>query len=408
MTKAVTKIAVFTGTRAEFGLLQWILADLQADPRFELQLVVTGTHLVDAFGATESDIVAQGLPIAWRCDMLLASDSATATGKSMGLGLVGYADALAHLKPDYVLILGDRFEMLSAAIAAFVARVPIAHLHGGEVTTGALDDGFRHAITKLAHLHFAAAEPYRKRIIQLGEAPERVFTVGAPGLEHLRRTPLPSRAELGRELGFGLPEKGVRPVLLVTFHPETASAVQSQTQFEELRAGLESLPDALVIFTLANADPGGRAINQAIEQLCRGDDDARFHAFASLGQHRYLALLREADAVVGNSSSGIIEAPAFGTPTVNIGDRQAGRLRAASIIDCPARRDAIAKAIQQAICPSFFAARRGAPLPYGDGNCSARILNVLADTPPTSLGPKGFHDLPTTSLLSAGGAVPIT
>jgi UDP-hydrolysing UDP-N-acetyl-D-glucosamine 2-epimerase len=383
------RIAVITGTRADYGLLYWLIHDLHASPDFELQLIVTGMHLMPEFGHTVEVIERDGFPIAARVDLDLHSDAAKAVARAMGVGMIGFADAFARLAPEYVVILGDRFEMLAAAAAAFVQRIPIVHIHGGEVTEGALDEGFRHAITKLAALHFTAAEPYRRRVIQMGELPERVFTVGAPGLDHLTRTPLLDRAELERALGFALAPQ----TFLVTFHPATLDAEDVASQCRALLTALDAFPAAHIVFTLPNADPGGRAIIPLLEDYV-ARHPARCRLFASLGQVRYLSLLREASVVIGNSSSGIIEAPSVGTATVNIGDRQRGRLRAASVIDCGPRAAEIEAAIRQALSPAFQTRLAQVVNPYGAGDAAQRMLAILRRVDRASLARKPFYDLP--------------
>ncbi|MEW6693639.1 MAG: UDP-N-acetylglucosamine 2-epimerase [Pseudomonadota bacterium] len=384
----VRRVAVVTGTRADYGLLYWIIHDLHQASDFELQLVVTGMHLMPRFGHTIDGIRRDGFPIAATVDLAMVDDSPRAVARAIGLGTAGFADVFADLHPDVVLILGDRFEALAAATAAFAQRVPIGHIHGGEVTEGALDDGFRHAITKLSALHFTAAEPYRRRVIQMGEMPERVFNVGAPGLEHFFRTPLLSKPELERELGCAL--DGV--VFLVTFHPATLDPGSPAQQCQELLAALDAFPQARIVFTLPNADPGGQAIIPLLEDYVRRHP-GRCRLYASLGQQRYLSLLRLVAAVVGNSSSGVIEAPSAGCATVNIGDRQRGRLRAASVIDCAPQRRYIEAALRRVLDPVFRATLAAVHNPYGSGDVAARVLAVLRTVDPPGLLRKPFFDL---------------
>lgn len=380
------KICVVTGTRAEYGLLYWLLREIEADEALTLQLVVTGMHLAPEFGMTVESIERDGFPIAERVEMLLSSDTPVGVAKAIGLGVIGFADVLARLQPDVVVVLGDRFEVLAVAQAALVARIPLAHLHGGEVTEGAFDDAIRHAITKMAHLHFVAAEPFRQRVIQMGEHPDRVFLVGAPGLDHLKRSPLLDRDAL--EAALGVPLR--TPTLLVTYHPVTLDAGDPAEPLRELFAALDRLPDSLVLFTKANADTHGRALNALIDAYA-AERPERVRAFASLGQTRYLSALHHADAVVGNSSSGLIEAPAAGVPTVNIGDRQGGRLRGASVLDCAPERDAIGAALARALDPAFRAAVREMASPYGRGDASRRIKDCLKTVPLDGLVKKGFY-----------------
>ena len=383
------RIAVVTGTRADYGLLYWLIHDLHHADDLELQLIVTGMHLVPLFGRTVDVIEKDGFPIAARVDIDLTSDEPAAIARSTGLGTIGFSEAFARLQPDIVVILGDRFEMLAAASAAFILRLPIAHIHGGEVTEGALDEGFRHAITKLAYLHFTAAEPYRRRVIQMGEQPGRVFEVGAPGLDHLRRTPLLSRSALEQALDFSL-----RPLsFLVTFHPATLNTEDSAIQCCALLTALDAFPDASIVFTLPNADPGGRAIIPLLESYAERHAD-RVRVYSSLGQLRYLSLLRQVQVVIGNSSSGIIEAPSFGAATVNIGDRQRGRLRAASVIDCAPQSTEIETAIRQSLSASFQAALPQMTNPYGAGDASGRMMTILRSVDLATLRRKAFYDLP--------------
>lgn len=338
------RIAVITGTRAEYGLLSWLMKEIQADPELDLQLIVTGAHLSPEFGLTWSEIEADGFSLDARVEMLLSGDSPVAVTKSLGLGIIGFADALDRLKPHMLVILGDRYEMLGAAAAASFAGVPVAHIHGGEITLGAYDDAFRHAITKMSSLHFVAREEYRRRVIQMGESPETVFTVGPACADALLRQPLPTREELESSLGISLED----PLLLVTYHPETRSPVPSDRQIIELLAALGEIPEVTVIFTGANADTDGRIINQRAAEFCEACPEKRIFV-QSLGRKRYWGALAVAGAVVGNSSSGILEAPLLGTPVVNIGRRQEGRIRDPLVLDCPCGRDAIAASVRQAL-----------------------------------------------------------
>lgn len=356
-------------------------------PGVALQMVVTGAHLSPAHGSTYTAIEADGFHIDWKVDNLLVGDGAVAISKSFGLCVQGMAEALEHLRPDVVVLLGDRYEMLAAASAAMIARIPIAHLHGGETTEGAIDEAIRHAITKMAHLHFCAAAPYRNRIIQLGERPERVFDVGAPGLDHLTRTPMMSRAELEADLGMPLGH----PLFLVTYHPVTLDTGDQGRAVKEMLAALDAFPTATVVFTGVNADPNYIAVAREIEPWVE-TNQARAYMAASLGQRRYLSLMREADVVIGNSSSGIIEAPALHTPTVNIGTRQQGRLRSATIIDCVEACDEIRASIQTALDEAFIGRAKTAVPAYGSGDSSRRIAELLRDADLDGILMKPFHD----------------
>lgn len=380
------RIAVVTGSRAEYGLLAGLMRLLAADPRVELQVVVTGMHLEPRFGHTVEAIERDGFAIAARVPILEDGDSELATARAVGRAVIGLAEAFARLKPAMAVVLGDRTEILGAAQAAMLLRIPLAHIHGGEATEGAVDDMIRHAITKMAQLHFVAAEPYARRIIQMGEDPARVHMTGAPGLDAIRTLRLKTRAELEAELGFGL-EPG--PLLLVTYHPVTMDPAASVAGIEALLRALETFPQARIIITGVNSDAGRDAVTERIAAFA--GDRTNVLVRDNLGQVNYLGAMALAAAIVGNSSSGIIEAPALGVPTVNIGPRQGGRLRAASIIDCPEDGGAIAAAILRALDPDF---RAGWPSPlslYGEGDASARIAAILAEAPLDLIKP--FRDL---------------
>ena len=382
------RVCVVTGTRAEYGLLRWVIEGIARSPALELQVVATGMHLSPEFGLTYREIEGDGYAIDAKVEMLLSSDSAVGVAKSMGLGLIGFADVFELLRPDVVLMLGDRFEILAAASAALVARIPIAHLHGGETTEGAFDEAIRHAVTKMSHLHFVAAAPYRQRVIQLGEHPDRVHLVGGLGVDAIRRVQLLDRAALEASLDFRFGERN----LLVTFHPVTLESQSVEQQMDELLAALDTLHDTQLILTLPNADNGGRAIIRRIEGFVASHPNAR--SYTSLGQQRYLSCLRVVDAVVGNSSSGLAEAPSMGIGTINIGDRQRGRLRASSVIDCEPERHDILRAIQTSYSEGFRAALATATNPYGDGGASERIVRELETVDLSDLVKKAFHDLP--------------
>lgn len=382
------KVCIVTGTRAEYGLLRGVIEGVSASTSLELQLIATGMHLAPEFGLTVREIEADGHAIDARIDMLLSADSASGTTKSMGVGLIGFADALQRLKPDLMVVLGDRFEIFAAAAAATVAGIAIAHLHGGESTEGACDEAFRHSITKMSHLHFVAAEPYRRRVIQLGEAPERVFLVGGLGVDAIARVPLLDRAALEAELGFRFAEKN----LLVTFHPVTLEPGSGGQQLGELLAALGELEDTRLIVTMPNADTEGRELARMVAEFCKARANASW--FASLGQQRYLSCMKQVDGVVGNSSSGIAEAPSFGIGTVNIGDRQRGRLKAESVIDCVPERAAIAAALARLRSPEFVEVAKRARNPYGEPGASQKIVAELERHASAGLLKKSFHDLP--------------
>lgn len=387
----VRRICVVTATRAEYGLLRPLIAALQADGAVSLQLVVTGTHLAPEFGQTWKQIEADGFAIDAKVEMLLAGDTATATAKSMGLALSGFADVFARLRPELLVMLGDRYEMLAVAAAATLFRIPIAHLHGGETTEGAYDEAFRHAITKCAHLHFTATDDYRRRVIQLGEDPARVFNVGAIGIDSIKTLPLLSRAQLLPQLGLSEDER----YWLVTYHPVTLADGDGDAvaEVDALVEALLTQVDTRIVVTGANADTGGRAVN-ARWQYWQAQHADRLVLFASLGTLRYLSAVKHAIAVVGNSSSGIIEAPSLGVPTLDIGARQQGRVRAGSVRYVAPAADAIAAGLAQVASKSARQAAASQVNPYGDGGTTDRIMAVLRETDFASLLVKRFHDLP--------------
>lgn len=337
------KVGVITGTRAEYGLLKPLIAKLDKAEDLELQLIVTGMHLSPEFGLTYQEIEQDGFKIAERNEMLLSSDTPNGVTKSIGLAIIGFADIYTRVKPDIVIILGDRYEAFAAASAAMIHRIPIAHIHGGELTEGVIDDPIRHSITKMSSLHFTSTEQYRKRVIQLGEQPETVFNVGALGVENINDQKLLSKKDLEQCLDFVLD----KPYLMVTFHPVTLENNTSDVQFRNLLRVLDTFTDYLIIFTKANADTDGRIINSLIDEYVK-KNKKRAVAFVSLGMRRYLSALKYCEMVVGNSSSGILEAPSFHVPTVNIGDRQAGRIKGRSVIDCGWTIEEIADGIQRA------------------------------------------------------------
>ncbi|TDM09560.1 MAG: UDP-N-acetylglucosamine 2-epimerase (hydrolyzing) [Ideonella sp. MAG2] len=380
------KLCVVTGSRAEYGLMQRLMRLIDQDDALELQVLATGMHLSPEFGMTVRQIEADGFTVNARLEMLLSSDTAVGVTKSMGLGMIGFADEFQRLAPDVVVLLGDRFEILAAAQAAMIARIPVAHLHGGEKTEGAFDEAIRHAITKMSQWHFVAAEEYRQRVIQLGESPDRVFNVGAPGLDLLRDLDWMDREALAASLGLSL----VAPLLLVTYHPATLGDRDPVDALTQLLEALEQFPQAQVVFTHPNADTGGRRLIEAIDRWVATQGE-RARAFASLGQRRYLSLMRLCDVVVGNSSSGLTEAPALKKATVNIGDRQKGRLKASSIIDASEDSGAIKAALARALSAEFVGQLPGTVSLYGEGEASGLIRDLLKQV---SLGSqKTFFDL---------------
>lgn len=384
------KICVITGTRAEYGLLRPLIKLISDSQTLTLQLMVTGMHLSPEFGLTYREIEADGFVIDRKIEMLISSDAASGIAKSMGLGLIGFADALRELQPDLVLVLGDRFEILPGVVAALIAGIPVAHLHGGETTEGAFDEAIRHAITKMSHLHFVAAEAYRQRVIQLGEQPERVFLVGGLGVDSIRHLKLLGREALERDLGFRFAAKN----LLITFHPVTLEAGSAEVHMGELLAALDALDEldeTRLIFTMPNADTDGRKLMEMVRRFV--DTHPNACVFTSLGQLRYLSCMAQVDGVIGNSSSGLAEAPSLRVGTVNIGDRQRGRLHATSVIDCPPERVAIGAALTRLGSPEFKAVLATTRNPYGEAGACQKIIDVLATHSLDGLLKKPFFDL---------------
>lgn len=362
------KICIVTGTRADYGLLCWLMKEIQQDSELELQVIATGMHLSPEFGLTYKVIEEDGFDINERVEMLLSSDTPVGIAKSIGLATIGFADALDRLRPDILVLLGDRYEILAAAQAALVARIPIAHIAGGDTTEGAFDEAIRHSITKMSHLHFVTNDLAARRVRQLGENPEYIYNVGSPGIDPIKRLKLLGRADLEQVLNLKFRDKN----LLITFHPVTLDTQPAVEQFHELLKALDSLGDEIgYIITKPNSDTDGRMLIQMIDNFVAAHNNAK--AFTSLGQTRYLGTIAQVDAVVGNSSSGLYEVPSFKKPTVNIGDRQKGRLQASSVINCPPLADAIV----QAILKAFVMDCSDTINPYGDGNSSMRILAIL-------------------------------
>lgn len=383
------KVCIITGTRAEYGLLYWIIKGIHDDPELELQLVATGMHLSPEFGLTIKEIERNGFPIAEKVEILLSSDTEMAIATSMGLGMIGFAKAYEHLRPDMIVVLGDRFEILSAVAAAVPFRIPVAHIHGGEATEGAMDELFRHAITKMSHIHFPATQVYANRVMQMGELPENVFCFGSPGLDNMHKLYLLPRSELSKELG--LPQN--KKLGVVTYHPVTLEKDSAEFQISELLKALQDFKEIYWIFTLPNADTGGRVITKMINDFVRNNPD-KGNVFTSLGQLRYISLLKCADVMVGNSSSGIIEAPSFELPVVNIGDRQKGRVRVKNVIDVPiSEKDKIASAINKAISKDFRDSLKGMQNPYGEGNSSVKIIKIIKTISLANIFKKQFYEL---------------
>jgi UDP-hydrolysing UDP-N-acetyl-D-glucosamine 2-epimerase len=382
------KICVVTGSRAEYGLLYWLMRELRDDPDVELQVVATGMHLMPEFGLTYRAIEADGIRIDRKIETMVASDTATGMAKSAGLGVISFADVFQQLDPDLVVVLGDRFEIMAVAQAAFLGGHAVAHISGGEVTEGAIDDVIRHVVTKLSRYHFVAAEPYRLRVIQLGETPENVFNVGDPGLDNIARLQLLDRAELCLQVGLD----PARPFFLVTYHPVTTGADSAAADMDALLDALDRRPGHQVLITKPNADAGGRLLSGMVDDYV-ARNPGRAVGSVSLGQLRYLSAVKHCAAVVGNSSSGIVEAPAIPRATVNIGRRQHGRLRASSIVDCANDADSIAAAIDRVLSPEFDQVLARTVSLYGRCDASSRIRKILKEVDVGRRMGKRFHDL---------------
>ena len=382
------KICVITGSRAEYGLLSGLMKAIQEDKELQLQVIATNMHLSPEFGLTYREIEKDGFTIDKKVEMLLSSDTPNATAKSVGLGTIGFADAYEDLKPDMIVVLGDRYEILSAVSTALFYKIPVAHLHGGEITEGAYDDCIRHAITKMSHLHFTSTEEYRNRVIQLGEQPNMVFNVGAIGIENIKKIPLMSKSELEESIGFEIGNK----CLLVTYHPVTLENSSAQEQSKNLLAALDQYKDYRIIFTMPNSDTNGRIIMQEIEKYVEQNKE-RTIAFKSLGLKRYLSALQYVSAVIGNSSSGIIEVPSFGIPTLNIGDRQKGRIAADSIIHCGVSYADICQGFQQALSEPHIIKSKSCANPYDKSSTVDNILKVIKEYPINNLIQKSFYNL---------------
>lgn len=368
------RIGIMTGTRAEYGLLKSLMQEINKDNDLELYLIVSGMHLSPEFGMTYKEIEEDGFEINAKVEMLLSSDSPAGISKSIGLGVIGFADEFQRADLDMLILLGDRYEALSAAICALVMRIPIAHLHGGELTEGAIDEGIRHSITKMSYLHFTSTEQYRDRVIQLGENPERVFYVGALGVENIKKINLMTKEELERSIHFEIDENTV----IVTYHPVTLENNTVEEQFLNLLEVLDRNPKIRMIFTKANADTNGRIVNELIDKYVAQNSE-RACAFMSLGQKRYLSALKYCRIVIGNSSSGIIEAPSFGKPIINIGDRQKGRICADSVINCGYTQQEIQRAMETALTEEFENKARNCRNPYEKENTAANIISVIKD-----------------------------
>ena len=383
------RVCVVTGGRADFSLLKTLLFAFDEDPFFDLKLIATGMHLSPEFGLTYKEIEEAGFLIDYKVEMLMSSDTAQGIGKSIGLGTIGFSDAFATLKPDLILFLGDRFEILAAATAGLVAGVPMAHLHGGEVTEGAFDDSIRHCLTKMSDLHFVANKTYGKRVIQMGENPNNVFVCGGLGVDSICNANLVSRAVLVADLGISFSQRN----LLVTFHPVTREPGLGRKQLENLLCCLAECEETTIVFTMPNADNEGREFIKLIKDFTA--DRTNSYVFDALGQKYYLSLLSQVDAVVGNSSSGLAEAPSFKVGTVNIGSRQDGRIRAESVIDCPPEKTKISAAINKIYSKEFRKCLKNTRNPYGTPGASNRIKNILKAFELRAPSKKCFHDIMT-------------
>jgi len=389
MTKR--KICVVTGTRAEYGLLYWLMKEINIDNALALQVVVTGMHLSEEFGNTYQQIEKDGFNIDKKVDITLTSDTEVAISKSMGLGVIGFAEVFNKLHPDLIVVLGDRFEIFSAVSAAMIAKIPVAHLHGGEATEGLIDEPIRHSITKMSHLHFAATDEYRNRIIQIGEQPDRVFNVGGLGIDNIIKLKLLSKADFENAINFELGEKNI----LITFHPVTLEKSTSGIQFQALLDSISELRNTKIIFTKANSDTDGRVINSMIDDYVARHDNTI--AFTSMGQLNYLSALQFMDAVVGNSSSGLMEAPSFKIGTIDIGDRQKGRIKANSIIACSPNKESIDSALVKLYSREFQDIANNVDNPYGDGGASKEIVRIIKDTSLDNIVKKSFYDFKSVS-----------
>jgi GDP/UDP-N,N'-diacetylbacillosamine 2-epimerase (hydrolysing) len=381
------KICVITGSRAEYGLLRWVMQEIKESKNLQLQVIVCGMHLSEAFGSTLSEIENDGFKVNCKVDILDSIDSSLGATSAMSRGLVGFAEAFESLKPDVIVVLGDRFEIFSAVTAALIAKIPVAHIHGGEITIGAFDDALRHCITKMSHLHFVATQDYKNRVVQLGENPKSVFVVGGLGIESINKLQPLSAPELEKALNLKFENKS----LLVTFHPVTLDEITPLEQVNELLAALDELQDTTLIFTAPNADPGGSIIRKQINEFV--DKKSNAHFFASLGQLKYLACLTHVDGVVGNSSSGILEAPSLKKGTINIGDRQKGRTQSNSIINCLPNKESILDALETLFADEFQKSLSSTVNPYGAGNSSKEVVEVLGSISLEGIIKKEFYDI---------------
>jgi len=381
------KVCVVTGTRAEYGLLFWLMKDIQADSELELQVIVTGMHLSPEFGLTYKE-VEKDFIIDKKIEILLSSDTSVGISKSMGLAQISFAESLDELKPDILVVLGDRYEIFSAVSTAMISRIPIAHLHGGESTEGAFDESIRHSITKMSHIHFTATEQYKNRVIQLGENPSTVFNVGGLGIDNIKKLKLLDKEEFEKSIDFKLNKKNI----LVTFHPVTLESSTASEQFKNLLDAIDMLEETNIIFTKANSDTDGRIINSMIDEYV-SKNTFKSVCFTSLGQVRYLSALQYVDAMVGNSSSGLLEVPSFKIGTINIGDRQKGRIMADNIINCIPDVKSIEASFTKLYSSDFHEILQNVSNPYGNGGASKRIIDIIRKTDLSEILKKSFYDL---------------
>ncbi len=384
------KICVVTGTRAEYGLMSRLIRMIDESDKTQLQLIATNMHLSPRYGNTYQEIVADGIKIDRQVPIIdeEAEDSAVETLNAMSRALKGFAEAYAKLKPDMILVLGDRYEILAAATAALIGRIPIAHLHGGEITEGAYDDAIRHSITKMSHLHFPSTEEYRQRIIQMGEQPSRVFCVGALGVENIKRLPLISKEEIEKDLDFQLDKR----TILVTYHPVTLGNHTAEQDIKDFLDALEERKDLRIVFTMPNSDTGSKVISNAINDFVFMHQD-RARAYKSLGVKRYLSIMRQVGAVVGNSSSGLLEVPSFGIPTLNIGDRQKGRIAAESVVNCDTNKHSILIGLDKVFSTQFREIAKNVRNPYEKDDTAQSIFDVISTFPLKELNQKHFYDI---------------
>jgi len=379
------KICVVTGTRAEYGLLYWLMKEIESDKELQLQLIVTGMHLSPEFGLTYQEIE-KDFKIDKKIEMLLSSDTSVGISKSMGLAQISFSESYENFQPNLIVVLGDRYEIFSAVSAAMIARIPVAHLHGGEATEGSIDEPIRHSITKMSQLHFTATEEYKNRVIQLGEHPDRVFNVGGLGIDNIKKLQLLSKNDFEKLINFNLNKNNI----LVTFHPVTLEESTAKEQFQELLYSIDELKDTNVIFTKANSDTDGRIINNMIDNYVFTHDNTI--SFKSMGQLKYLSALQFMDAIVGNSSSGLLEAPSFKITTVDIGDRQRGRVKADSVICCMPNKKSIDNALRKIYSKDFKNILKNVKNPYGDGGASQKIKETIKNISLNGILKKSFYD----------------